>query len=215
MQSRDGSAQNSLFVVLEGGEGAGKSLQAEILTGRLRDCGRRVLKTAEPGGEPVCAAVRAILLDVTMDILPVTEMLLYAANRAQHAEKMLLPAFRQGKDIVCDRHLWSSLAYQGYGRELSRETIFAVNQVAIKDLPPPFYILLDISPEVGFCRLAPPRDRIETDSRAFHKRVRRGFLELARMHNAPVVDASSPVETVSSRIWEHVVIFAGERGVPL
>ena len=194
------------FVALEGGEGAGKSSQAELLVTWLRDRGHEVVVTREPGATPVGARLRELLLDpATARLAPRAEALLYAADRAQHVAEVLRPALDRGAVVVTDRYVDSSLAYQGAGRELDREEVARISRWATGGLTPDLTVVLDVDPTVGLARAKGRQhgtDRIEAESLAFHGRVRRGFLELAEA--APsrylVVDASRPVAEVAEQL---------------
>ena len=171
------------FLVLEGGEGAGKSTQALLLASWIEGRGREVVLTREPGATPAGVGIRALLLDArTGGLAPRAEALLYAADRAQHVASVIVPALQRGAVVISDRYVDSSLAYQGAGRELQREEVARLSSWATAGLRPDLTLLLDIDPAVGLLRAArsgPAPDRIEQEPLAFHQRVRRGFLELA------------------------------------
>ena len=207
-------ASPGLFVVLEGGEGAGKSTQAQLLAERLRSCGRNVVTTREPGATTTGAAIRALLLDPDAQVDPWAEVLLYAADRAQHVVEVVAPALAAGTDVVCDRHLWSSLAYQGAGRGLGVDAVRTANEVALRGVVPDVTVVLDIDPSVGLGRSGGD-DRIERAGLAFHESVRAAFLDLAESAPAPVVDASRPPGTVARDVWDAVVHAAATAGTVL
>ncbi len=196
------------FLVLEGGEGAGKSTQLELLAGWLREQGHDVVLTREPGATPSGARIRELLLDPASGLSPRAEALLYAADRAQHVATVLEPALRRGAVVLCDRYVDSSLAYQGAGRELARDEVERLSKWATAGLRPDLVLLLDVDPAVGLRRArdtgAP--DRIEAESLAFHGRVRQGFLDLAA--RAPerylVVPADQSAELVQAALRERV-----------
>jgi dTMP kinase len=193
------------FVAFEGGEGAGKSTQLELLAGWLRERGHDVVVTREPGATPAGARLRQVLLDPdTGRLAPRAEALLYAADRAQHVAQVVRPGLRRGAVVVTDRYVDSSLAYQGAGRELERDDVGRISRWATEGLVPDLVVLLDVDPQVGLRRAradgAP--DRIESESLAFHQRVREGFLDLAGA--APerylVLDAGLPPEQVHAAV---------------
>ncbi|MFD0775824.1 dTMP kinase, partial [Streptomonospora algeriensis] len=191
------------FIVLEGGEGAGKSTQAGRLSVWLRDEGFEVVTTREPGSTKLGMRLRALLLDREhTEMSARAEALLYAADRAEHVASVILPALRRGAIVISDRYVDSTLAYQGAGRELIREEIERVNEWATDDLTPHLTVLLDIPPEQGLSRLGGTTDRMEAESEEFHTRVRQGFRELVERDPSRylVVDASEPAEELTREI---------------
>ena len=191
------------FVVLEGGEGAGKSTQLHLLATWLEAAGHEVVVTREPGATPTGARIRALLLDpATGDLAPRAEALLYAADRAQHVATVLRPALERGAVVLSDRYVDSSLAYQGAGRELRVDDVAKLSTWATEGLRPNLTLLLDIDPEIGLARAGGTPDRIEAESLEFHRRVRAEFLTLAQ--DAPgrylVVAADQPAELVAAAV---------------
>jgi len=170
-----------LFVAFEGGEGAGKTVQLGLLAGWLQAAGRRVRLTREPGATPAGERIRGIVLDPGSRLTPRAEALLYAADRAEHVESVLLPALAAGEIVLSDRYVDSTLAYQGAGRALDRCEVQRLNDWATGGLRPDLTVLLDLDPTVGLTRAGGRRslDRIEQESLAFHHRVRAEFLRLA------------------------------------
>ena len=196
-----------LFVAFEGGEGAGKSTQANLLAESLRSNGREVVITFEPGDTTVGRQLREILLGhKTGHLDPRTEALLYAADRAEHVAQVVRPAIERGAICITDRYVDSSIAYQGAGRALDTRDVERVSEWATSGLLPHLTVLLDIDPEVGLTRFATPADRLESEPPAFHQRVRQHFLALSQ--RAPerylVVDATDPVEKVAAQVLEAV-----------
>ena len=168
-----------VFVALEGGEGGGKSTQSALLQQWLQQQGRTVLLTREPGGTEVGSVLRSIVLGhETGDLSPRTEALLYAADKAEHVDAVVLPALEAGQVVITDRYVDSTLAYQGAGRALAVDEVEQVARWATRSLRPHLTVVLDIDPAVGLTRLDGP-DRIESEPLAFHQRVRQGFLDLA------------------------------------
>ena len=203
------------FITFEGPEGAGKTTQAKRLIVALQEHGNQVLYTREPGGTPTGEAIREILQynKAGEPIEPETEVLLFAASRAQLVRKVILPALEQGIYVVCDRFADSTTAYQGYGRGFSVEQMITINQFAIDGAIPDVTILLDLEIAKGFDRLSRRHrdgrgqlDRIENEERAFHERVRRGYLEMAQKwpERFVVVNATGDEETVAGEVWRVV-----------
>jgi dTMP kinase len=192
-----------VFVALEGGEGAGKSTQAELLAGWLTSLGCEVVLTREPGATAAGAKIRSLLLDPsTGGISPRAEALLYAADRAQHVAHVVLPALERGAVVVTDRYVDSSLAYQGAGRALEVAEVARLSRWATGGLRPDLTLLLDIDPAVGLARIPGAPDRIEQESLEFHQRVRQGFLDLAAADpdRYLVVSAADPAEQVHGQV---------------
>ncbi len=172
-------ADSGVFIALEGGEGGGKSTQSALLVEWLESLGRTVVLTREPGGTAVGARLRSIVLGhETGDLSPRTEALLYAADKAEHVDSVVLPALEAGHVVITDRYVDSTLAYQGAGRALPVEEIEHVARWATRSLRPHLTVLLDVDPEVGLTRFE-GADRIEAEPLEFHRRVREGFLGLA------------------------------------
>ena len=188
------------FVVFEGGEGSGKSTQARLLAERW---GAEL--TFEPGATPVGARLREILLSPeTGDLDPRAEALLMAADRAHHVATRIRPALLRGRDVVCDRFVGSSLAYQGYGRDLGIEAVAALSAFATDGLTPDLVVLLVVEPTVAGTRLAAAGkpDRMEAAGDEFHRRVAEGYRMLAA-HDPDrwaVVDGDGTVDEVSARV---------------
>ena len=199
------------FVTFEGIEGSGKSTQSRLLAERL---GPDTVLTQEPGGTPLGRAIRRLLLDHGHGVVATaTEVLLYFADRAQHVAELVRPALREGRSVVSDRYTDSSLAYQGYGRGLDRGLILAVHRLATGGLQPDVTILLDVSVDVGLARASSrgSLDRLESEVREFHDRVRAGYLEMARAEPQRWVrvDGEGSTEAVAAR----VAAVAEERGL--
>jgi dTMP kinase len=190
------------FVAFEGGEGAGKSTQSERLRTWLEADGYDVVLTREPGDTEVGAKLRKIVLDPsTGDISPRTEALLYAADKAEHVERVVAPALARGAVVVTDRYVDSTLAYQGAGRALADREVERIARWATDDLRPNLTVLLDLPPQQGLTRFE-ERDRIEAESVDFHERVRAGFVQLAGAspEHYLVVDARRPVDEIAEEI---------------
>ena len=168
------------FVTLEGGEGSGKSTQLKLLEDYLDKGGYDVIYTREPGGTPISEEIRKILLGgKNVEMSDETEALLFAAARAQHIKEKILPAIAEGKTVVCDRYVHSSLVYQGYARGLG-EFVEKVNSYALENCMPDVTIFLDITPERAFARKggADADDRLEQSGIDFHRRVYDGYVRM-------------------------------------
>ncbi|MFJ4470172.1 dTMP kinase [Streptomyces sp. NPDC089424] len=196
-------ATTGFFIALEGGDGAGKSTQAEALAEWIRDKGHEVVLTREPGATPVGKRLRSILLDVSSAGLSHrAEALLYAADRAEHVDTVVRPALERGAVVISDRYIDSSVAYQGAGRDLSPTEIARINRWATHGLVPHLTVLLDVSPEAARERFTEAPDRLESEPAEFHARVRSGFLTLAAADAGRylVVDAGQEAEAVTTVI---------------
>ncbi len=206
------------MLTLEGPEGAGKSTQIELLAAWLRGLGLPVLQTREPGEGPIGAKIRQLILDPASDgLLPRTEALLYAADRAQHVESCLRPALERGEIVLCDRYADSTLAYQGFGRGLDLDFLRQINRMATDGLSPDLTILLDLPVEIGLERAGAraAADRMEQEKIDFHRRLAAGFLRLAAAEpeRFRVVDASQAVEAVQEAIRIEVRAALAARGL--
>ncbi len=204
------------FVVLEGGDGVGKSTQTRLLAQALRDRGYEVVLTREPGGTPVGEAIREVLLGAGSDGMAArTEALLFAAARAEHAAVLIRPALARGAVVVSDRYLDSSVAYQGAGRGLGEQVIEEVSLWATEELVPDLTVVLDVPVGVGLAR-AGDTNRMEAEPAPFHEGVRDSFLRRAR--NAPerylVLSADRPVAETADRILAAVLKVVGRGEAP-
>ncbi|MFE1228184.1 dTMP kinase [Streptomyces sp. NPDC058745] len=194
-------APTGFFIALEGGDGAGKSTQAQALADWIRAKGHEVVVTREPGATPIGKRLRSILLDVSSAGLSNrAEALLYAADRAEHVDSLVKPALERGAIVISDRYIDSSVAYQGAGRDLSPTEIARINRWATGGLVPHLTVLLDVSPETARERFTEAPDRLESEPPEFHARVRAGFLALAAGDPGRylVVDAGQDPEAVTT-----------------
>jgi dTMP kinase len=212
------------FVTFEGIEGSGKSTQIERLARRLEAAGRDVVRTHEPGGTALGRRLRAALLDPDgSSMAPLAEMLLYAADRAQHVSEVVRPGLERGAVVLSDRYLDATLAYQGYGRRLGTEVVLAIHAHPPLDLRPERTVLLDLDPVTAVSRarlrnaergVAETEGRFEDEDLTFHRRVRQGYLELARddPERYRVVDAGGVPDEVARRVHEAVADLFPTRG---
>jgi dTMP kinase len=192
------------FVVLEGGDATGKTTQAALLATRLRDQGREVVQTFEPGGTALGGSLRRLLLDGEGTVEPEAEALLMAADRAQHVLEVVRPSLGRGDWVVSDRFMPSSLAYQGVGRGLGVPAIEIVNGIATGGLEPDLVVVLDLPPEVATERFGAARDRLEEEDDAFRLAVHEAYRDLAGSRGWVLLDASGPVDDVAARVWAAV-----------
>jgi len=208
-----GGARPGLFVAFEGVEGAGKTTHMKRLYDWMLSEGREVVVTREPGGTAISERIRHVLLDpASKGMDPKTEAMLFAAARAQHVAEVIRPALEEGKVVLCDRFIDSSLAYQGLVRGLGETDVLGLNTWATDDLLPDIVVLLHLDPEVGRERLKGDPDRIEQEDISFHRKVADAYLRLARSYPSryAVVDASGPIESVQQQIRAAVLPFMQE-----
>lgn len=188
------------FIVIEGPDGSGKTTVCKLLAEKLKEEGHEVVHTREPGGIDIAEQIRNVILDpknTAMD--PKTEALLYAASRAQHLVERVIPSINEGKIVLCERFVYSSLVYQGYARGLGIDAIYDINRFAIGDMMPDLVIYLDVDEKTGLSRVDSRgnKDRLDGESSAFHKKVVAGYqLIKERFKDFKVVDASKDVDTV-------------------
>jgi dTMP kinase len=180
------------FIVFEGVEGCGKTTQMHLCAEWLEDLGVPVILTREPGGTELGRELRRLLLEKSEDkpVGEVTELLLYAADRAQHVQQEIKPYLAAGKYVLCDRYIDSTIAYQGYGRGLSMSLINQLNHIATGGLESDLTIWLDVNVEVGLARKRGSEevlDRIEQENISFHRRVQQGYSELASQNPSRIV----------------------------
>jgi dTMP kinase len=203
------------FITFEGPEGSGKSTQARRVAERLKQMGREVVYTREPGGTLTGEFIRDILQHnkAGEPLSPQAEVFLFAASRAQLVQNVIKPALKRGGVVISDRFADSTTAYQGYGRGFPLEDMLAINDLAIDGAIPDLTLLLDVTVDLGFSRLALRSaarmhdfDRFEREERVFHERVRQGYLELARRwpERIKVLDGSKEAPAVEADVWEAV-----------
>lgn len=205
-----------IFIVLEGGEGSGKTTIANYLVKKLSSEGYDVMYTREPGGVKISEEIRNIILDVNnTDMDPRTEALLYAASRRQHLVEKIIPALEADKIVICDRYIDSSLAYQGYARRIGMTNIKTLNNFAIRDentnelYLPNLSIYLDIDPILGLERIYSRDDtlnRLDKEELSFHQDVRRGYITAYNLEEyIEMFDASKPLEEVEEEVYNRVM----------
>ena len=205
---------SGLFITFEGGDGVGKSTQLRLLADTVRESGREVVTTREPGGTDLGVEIRNIVLHHRGDIAPRAEALLYAADRAHHVQTLVRPALDRGAVVIQDRYFDSSVAYQGAGRVLSSDEVRNISMWATENLIPDLTILLDLDPATARVRLDDQNkefDRLENEKSEFHARVRDGFLALAETEPERwlVVDAALPIDDIARVIHERFATLLG------
>lgn len=206
-----------LFITLEGGDGAGKSTQIKNIKSFFEKKGLVVVHTREPGGTPISEKLRDILLDSNnREMEAVTEMLIYAAARAQHVRELVMPQLEKGSIVICDRFLDSSIAYQTYGRKLG-DMVEIVNGYATDGLTPDLTFWMDIDPDAGKERVSKMGDfdRLEMEERDFHYRVYDGYKKIAENNSERVkrIDATRSVEEISEEIVNYLEEICEKRGL--
>jgi dTMP kinase len=212
------------FITFEGIDGSGKSTQLRLLGNFLRANGCDVLLTREPGGTPLGLRLRAALLDAMEEVDPLTELLVFAADRAQHVRRELRPALAAGRVVISDRYADATVAYQGAGRGFSPELISQIVQLATDGLKPDLTLLFDLSIDESSSRTARrtsgkssgklSRDRLDIENADFHARVRDAYLQiaLAEPERVKLIDTSGPVERTQERVKEIIVPYLHSRG---
>lgn len=190
--------KKGLFITLEGADGCGKTTQLNLLKEYLTSKGYEIVVTREPGGKGLGEKLREILLNYDGEVSDRCEAFLYLADRAQNIDTIIKPAINSGKIVLCDRHTDSSVAYQGYGREQNIDNINMLNELAVNGVHPDLTIVFDIDTETSMERVGAEKDRLESAGIEFHKRVRNGYLEIAKKNSQriKVVDASQTIEDV-------------------
>ncbi len=200
-----------MFITFEGPEGSGKTSVANEISRKLEALGYSILRTREPGGTPIAEDIREILLNKKNGVLdPRAEALLFAASRRQHLVEKVWPALAEGKIVICDRFLDSSLAYQGGARGLGVDNVLNINLFATEGRYPDLTLLFDISPENGLARIAKNANRevnrLDLEKLEFHKKVRQTFLDLAKRYSDRyvIIDASLPLDVVVENAYKAI-----------
>lgn len=200
-----------MFITFEGPDGAGKTSIIKGLKEKFQEAGERnVIFTREPGGSPIAEEIRNVTLDPkNTEMDPKTEALLIAAGRRQHIVEKIMPALKEGKIVICDRFVDSSLVYQGHAREIGMEAVAEINQFATESLQPDVTLYLDVTAEVGLARIEKGRqnrqyDRLDREKIEFHQKVREGYFLLLDKYKERMikVDASQSEEKVLESCWE-------------
>lgn len=198
-----------LFIVFEGVEGSGKSTQSMLLSSRLKSEGLLTRLVREPGSTKTGEKIRNLILDHE-ELQPLSELFLFSAARSELIHNEIIPTLETNSIVVCDRYIYSSLAYQGYAKGLNLEIIFQINSIATSHIEPDIVFLLDIEPESSFARKkSDSKDRFEKESMAFHNEVRKGYLSLSKSNQElwTVIDGGKSQEDISEIIWQKVQKF--------
>ena len=190
------------FITFEGADGSGKTTQIELIKKYLEEQGHEVLLTREPGGSNLGNKIREILLHYDGEVDSLCELLLYMADRAQHVKKVILPALEAGKIVLCDRYIDSSVSYQGYARGLDIERIMKLNTIATDGLEPDLTIVFDVETQTAIERVGEIKDRLEQEGIEFHKKLRYGYLELAKKfpNRIKTVNANLSIDEVFEQV---------------
>ncbi|PAE27306.1 dTMP kinase [Paenibacillus sp. 7884-2] len=204
----------AFFITFEGGEGAGKTTILQAIASRLTDLGYDVITTREPGGINISEKIRDIIHDPDhTEMEERTEALLYAAARRQHLVEKVLPALEQGKVVLCDRFIDSSLAYQGYARGLGIDEVFSINQFVIGDCMPDLTLFFDITPKKGLERIAANKDRernrLDLENLKFHEMVYEGYQILKDKfpNRIQTIDADQSIDIVEQAVLDRITSF--------
>lgn len=194
--------KKGLFITLEGPDGSGKSTQLEKISEYLKECNVDFIVTRDPGGTELGSRLREILLNYDGEVSDNCELFLYLADRAQHIDTKIFPALEKGKIVICDRHVDSTLAYQGYGRGLDCEKINLLNSIVTHERKPDLTILFDVDTETASKRVGSNKDRLESLSFEFHKKVREGYLSIANVESErfQVVDGTKSIDEVFEKV---------------
>lgn len=193
---------NGMFITFEGADGCGKTTQQMLAADYLESKGYEVLITREPGAKGLGEDIRKILLDYKGPVSERCESLLFLADRAQHVDNMILPAIKNGQIVLCDRYTDSTVAYQGYGRQQNLERIKKLNDFATNLLKPDLTFVFDIDVETSMQRVGKEKDRMESEGKEFHNRVRNGYLKLAEEepNRIKVLDAAKSIDEIHEEV---------------
>ena len=192
----------SLFITFEGADGCGKTTQIELLNKYLQENGFKTLVTREPGAKGLGVKLREILLNYNGEVSPNCESFLFLADRAQHVDCVIKPALNDGVIVLCDRHTDSTVAYQGYGRQLDIEQIKKLNEIAVNGLKPDLTIVFDIDIETSMQRVGKTKDRMESAGMDFFNRVRNGYLAIAKEepNRVKVINSADTIEEIHNQV---------------
>ena len=190
--------KKGLFITFEGADGCGKTTQSKLVQEYLEQSGYEVVWTREPGAKGLGQKIRELLQHYDGDVAPMCEAFLFLADRAQHIEHLIKPAVESGKIVICDRHTDSTIAYQGYGRGEDIKQLKYLNELATGSIKPDLTFVFDVTTDVAQQRVGDEKDRMESAGIEFHKKVRQGYLEIAKLEpeRVKVIDANNGIEKV-------------------
>lgn len=196
----------SLFITFEGADGCGKTTQIELVNKYLQEKGYKTLVTREPGAKGLGEKLREILLNYEGEVSPNCESFLFLADRAQHIDCIIKPALKNNTIVLCDRHTDSTIAYQGYGRQLNIQEIKKLNDIAVNGLKPDLTIVFDIDVETSMQRVGKTKDRMESAGMEFFNRVRNGYLAIAQEEpkRVKVINSADTIENIHTKVVELV-----------
>jgi dTMP kinase len=195
----------ALLIVFEGVEGSGKTTQAQILWNKLQSVNSPAITTREPGGTSSGELIRNLILEQE-DLTPISELYLFNAARSLLIEQLVIPTLKEGIHVIMDRFIYSTVAYQSYGRAIPLRTVQTVNEIASHHLQPDIVILLDMPPEKALTRRQDPQDRFEREAIKFHTKIREGYLTMAREYQQTwiVIPADLELNQIADIVWEKV-----------
>ena len=196
----------SFFITFEGIDGCGKTTQLNMVANMLNDMGLKYIITREPGSTDLGLKLREILLHHNGFVAPTCELFLYLADRSQHIETVVKPALNEGKIVLCDRYIDSTVAYQGYGRGISIEKLNSLNNIATSSLEPNLTLLFDIDTMSAGERVGKTKDRLESAGLEFHNKVRMGYLDLSKKYSRiKVINSEKTIDEVFEQTKSHVL----------
>ena len=200
------TTQRGLFITFEGGDGCGKTTQLNLCAKFFEEKGYKTITTREPGSIGLGVKLRELLLHYDGDVDSTCEAFLFLADRAQHIAKLVKPAVDKGEIVLCDRHTDSTVAYQGFGRGENLEQIHYLNNIATHGIKPDLTFVFDVSEEIAQKRVGAIKDRMESAGSEFHKKVRNGYLEIAKQEpqRVKVIDANLSIEEVFAQVKKYI-----------
>lgn len=209
---------SGLFITVEGTDGSGKSTQCQMLSESLLKEGFEVISVREPGGNKISEQIRQIIIDIeNKEMSDLTEVLLYAASRAQLSKQIIIPALKDGNIVICDRYMDSSIVYQSYARGIDIKTVEKINNLATCGLVPDITFFLKLEPSEGLIRKKNQSsyDRIESEKFYFHKKVYKGYVELSKKYPQRIktIDASKDINTIHNKIITQINTLLNERSL--
>ena len=202
-------AKKGLFITFEGVDGCGKTTQMELLAKYLQDRGYEVIITREPGAKGLGEKIREILLHYEGEVSSRAESFLFLADRAQHIDKIIMPAVKAGKIVLCDRHTDSTIAYQGYGRGVDIDELVMLNNLATGKSKPDLTFVFDIDIETSMSRVGKEKDRMESAGVEFFEKVRKGYLEIAKQEpdRVKVIDSTCSIEKIAQEVKDIIDMY--------